>query len=283
MSGKLSLKSRKNLKENDEKKSAALKRIEAATGKSGIEFTMDEIAIDADLNSNGYDNRIGEVVYDSRLTILADKIEKFCADNLSKGALTTAWTSNTISFNLDENAEGYQTIAVVDGNLVMTCKPGNVWTNIDALANDLADKLTVSGGLSLESEKNLAENEPKLKEALASIEKATGKSGLELVFDKAAIDEALNKSGYDHRLGEIVYDSRMGILATFLTKFCSDEDNKEALLELWTSNKIRFEFQDDTPTYQNTKVDNGDFVMYCKPDNIWSNIDSIGNDLEEQL
>jgi len=285
---KLSLPTRKNLRDNDEKKKGHLERIEAAAGKTGVEFVFtNDIAVAEQLAKNGYADRIGEVFYDAYLNQLASSIEKLCADVDNKAALGGSWTSNKIYFETDEKAEGYQQCTFVDGNLRLACKASNIWTNLSNLGNDIEGRLTspISGEvLPLKSAGNLRANIEKMNEHLQTIAAATGKSGLEFGFkDIKAVDAQLKKNGYESRIGEVFYGTYLQNLADSLTKLCADESSKVALNQKWTSSKIFFETDAKAVTYQNVNFPGGDLRISCKPDNIWTNISQLGDDIPGQL
>eukprot|EP01129_Flabellula_baltica_P000234 TRINITY_DN10274_c0_g1_i1.p1 TRINITY_DN10274_c0_g1~~TRINITY_DN10274_c0_g1_i1.p1 ORF type:complete len:143 (-),score=27.66 TRINITY_DN10274_c0_g1_i1:43-471(-) len=130
---KFSLATRKNMRDYQEQKEINLARIASCTGKSEVVFEMDEHEVDAALDAKGYSGRLGEIIWSVRLGLLADRLEEFCTDELNLEVLLESWTSNKVTFVLDENCPNYQQCAVVDGNLQMTCKPSNIWTNIDQL------------------------------------------------------------------------------------------------------------------------------------------------------
>jgi len=275
------------MRDNEEKKKANLERIEQASGKSGVEFTIHkDVDVAETLAKNGYADRIGEIFYESYLGQLADSLTKLCSDADNKAALGGSWTSNKIYFETDEKAEGYQQTTFVNGDLRMACKSSNIWTNISYLGEDIQGRLTSPYGgevLPLKSAANLREHVEKMKEHLATIESATGKSGLEFAFkDIKAVDAQLHKNGYAHRVGEI-QSTYLQNLAEFLTPMCADANAKTALNQKWTSNKIFFEMDMKSPTYQNVNFPGGDMRLYCKPENIWTNINSLGADIPDQL
>jgi len=284
---KLSLPSRKNLRDNEEKKAGHLGRIEQATGKSGVEFAIhNDVAVAEKLASSGYTDRIGEIFYESYLSQLADSLTKLCEDADSKAALGGTWTSNKMYFEFDEKAENYQQVTFVNGDLRMACKSTHIWTNLSNLGQDIEKRLTspfAGEVLPLKSASNLRQHAEKVAEHLGTIGTATGKSGLEFSFkDIKGVDAQLMKNNYAHRIGEIqsVY---LQNLAENLVKMCEDDVAKVALNQKWTSNKIFFELDAKSPTYQNVNFPGGDMRLYCKPDNIWTNISTLGNDIPGQL
>jgi len=284
---KLTLPTRKNLRDNEEKKKGHLERIEQATGKTGVEFTIkNDIAVAETLAANGYADRIGEIFYDSYLNQLADQLTKLCSDPDNKAALGGSWTTNKIVFETDEKAENYQQTTFVNGDLRMACKNSNIWSNLSYLGDDIQGRLTSPYGgevLPLKSAANLRQHLEKTNEHLATIATASGKSGLEFSFkDIKAVDAQLKKNGYENRVGEI-QTTYLQNLADFLTPMCADAAAKTALNQKWTSNKIFFDMDAKSPTYQNVNFPGGDMRLYCKPDNIWTNISTLGADIPDQL
>jgi hypothetical protein len=288
MADKLSLPTRKNLRDHEEKKKANVTRIETASGKTGVEFTIkDDIKVANQLATNGYADRIGEIFYEAYLSQLAEAIEKLCADADNKAALGGSWTTNKIFFEMDEKTEGYQDASFVNGEIRLACKPSNIWTNISYLGADLDARLTSGYGgevLPLKSASNLRQNAGKMNDYLASIATATGKTGLEFSFkDIKAVDAQLKKNGYENRIGEVFYTAYLQYLSECLTKLCEDANAKTALNQKWTSNKIFFETDAKAPTYQNVNFPGGDLRLSCTPDNIWTNISYLGGDIPDQL
>jgi hypothetical protein len=285
---KLSLPTRKNLRDNEDKKKEHLARIEAASGKSGVEFTIkNDIAVAEQLASNGYADRIGEIFYDSYLSYLADALTKLCSSEDNKAALGGSWTSNNIYFETDEKAENYQQITFEGGDIRMACKKSNIWSNISYLGGDIEGRLSspfAGEVLPLKSASDLRANIEKKDECLGAIATATGKSGLEFAFkDIKGVDAQLKKNGYENRIGEVFYANYLQYLSEALTKLCADDLAKVAINQKWTSNKIFFELDAKAPTYQNVNFPGGDLRLSCKPENIWSNLSYLGGDIPDQL
>lgn len=285
---KLSLSTRKNLRDNEENKKSNLARIEAASGKTGVEFTINnDIAVAEALEKNGYADRLGEIFYQSYLGQLADVIEKLCATPDNKASLGGSWTSNKIYFELDEKTQGYQHTSFVNGDIRLACTSSNIWTNLSDLGQDIEGHLTSPYAgvvLPLKSAADLREYDGKKAEHLATIATAVGKGDLEFGFtDIKAVDEQLKTNGYAHRIGEVFYSTYLQYLSEYLTKFCADEHAKAALNQKWTSNKIFFELDAKAPRYQTVNFPGGDLRVSCKPDNIWTNISDLGADIPDQL
>lgn len=139
----LSLKSSQNIRKYEEEGKAQLAAIGAAIGRGGpVNFVVEDIkAVDAAINkAGGYDNKIGEIIWGSYLTSLAEKLTSLCADDMVKEAIGDAFKGNLI-FKLDPKAEGYQHCKFVGGNLEMSCNPAKIWVNMGELGNDIEGQL----------------------------------------------------------------------------------------------------------------------------------------------
>jgi hypothetical protein len=288
MPAKLALKSRKNLRDHEATRDANIAKIVAAVEKKDIVYEMDDVAIDEACAAKNYVNRIGQVCYEWRLTELANNIVKACADDMVKTAIQQAWTGNKILFTLDPSlGSGYQFTKFVDGNLVMTCKPEHIASNVGLIGQDIAAAASnVSAeALPLASRKNLRDNEAKRDAHLAKIAAALDKKdGVVYEMDDVAVDTALNAKNYTNRIGEVT-QARLEILANKIAALCEDEMTKEALQEAWTGNKIILDISDDSLSggYHFTKFADGNLVMMCKSDKLYTNVGEIGNDIENAL
>jgi len=283
----LPLKSAANLRENEEKMVEYLAAIGNATGKSGLEFSFKDIkAVDAQLKKNGYENRIGEIFFANYLQNLSDYLTKFCADEHAKAALNQKWLSNKILFELDQKAPTYQSVNFPGGDLRLSCKPDNIWTNISYLGEDIPDQLTSEYNgvvLSLKSAQNVREYEEKSQSHLERIGTALGRGKPSYtVTDLKQIDAALTKNGYANRVGEVIYEAYVSQIADKLTSLCADDMVKEAIADSFKNNLV-FKLEPKCEGYQNCKFADGNLVMFCKPDNIWTNLSSLGDDIEKQL
>jgi len=210
-----------------------------------------------------------------------------CADEHAKSALQRKWTTNKIFYETDAKAEGYQQITFPNGDLRMSSKPENIWTNISRLGEDVTAQLTSDAAgvtLSLKSAKNIRDYEEKAAGHLANIGTAIGRGGpvTFVVEDVKAVDAATIKNGYANRLGEIIWGAYLENLSNQLTKLCKDDMVKEAIAASFSKNLI-FRLDPKCSGYQNCKFDGGNLVMFCKPDNIWTNISTLGGDIEKQL
>jgi len=284
----LPLKSASNLRQHSEKRDEYLASIATVTGKSGLEFSFKDIkALDAQLKKNGYENRMGEVFYGNYLQYLNDYLKKFCADEFAKTALNQKWTSNKIFFETDAKAPTYQNINFPGGDLRLSCKPDNIWSNISYLGGDVPDQLTSEYNgvtLPLKSAQNIREYEEKGAVHLATIGTAIGRSGpvTFVVEDIPGVDVQLNKNGYNNRIGEVLWEAYLNQIAGKLKSLCGDDMVKEAIGDSFKNNLI-FKLEPKCEGYQNCKFADGNLVMFCKPDRIWSNLSYLGDDIEKQL
>lgn len=218
---------------------------------------------------------------------MADNLTALCADQASKDALNQKWTSNKILFEFDAKAPSYQSINFPGGDLRISCKPDNVWTNISSLGEDVPNQLTSSYNeisLPLKSAQNIREYEAKAQAHLDTISTAIKRGGpvTFMVDDIKGIDEQLAKNGYAHRAGEIIWEAYLSQIASKLKALCEDDMVQEAIADSFKGNLV-FRLDPKAQGYQNTKFEGGNLVMSCKPDNIWTNISSLGEDIEKQL
>jgi len=284
----LPLNGSKNLKEYEDKRDEYLRTIGGAVGRNGLEFVFKDLkALDAQMKKNGYADRIGEVFFGSYLQQLSEFVTKLCENDQSKEAFARKWTSSKIVFEMDAKAQGYQEITFPNGDLRIACKPDNIWTNIGQLGDGVVDQLTstiLNVTLALKSAQNIREYDEKAQGYLAQIGTAIGRSGpvTFTVEDIKAVDAALNKNGYNNRLGEVIWGSYLEQISSKLTSLCGDDMVKEAIGASFTKNLI-FKLDPKCSGYQNCKFADGNLVMFCKPDSIWTNISTLGEDIEKQL
>jgi len=169
----------------------------------------------------------------------------------------------------------------------LSCKPDNIWSNISSLGADIPDQLTSEYNgvtLSLKSAQNIREYEEKAQVHLAAIGTAIGRGGPVnfVVEDIPGVDTQLNKNGYNNRIGEVIWEAYLSQISSKLTSLCGDDMVKEAIGDSFKNNLI-FKLDAKCEGYQNSKFADGNLVMFCKPDRIWSNLSSLGDDIEKQL
>lgn len=135
----LPLKSSLNIKENEEKKEENLKKIQDATGLStDVTVDIDWATIEAFTKKAGYDNRLGDVVYDWIFGGLASNISRMCEEELTKEAIQEAWTTGVI--RLEENKKiSYHAVEFTNGDLVI--QYNNLCSNTGSVGSDIESKL----------------------------------------------------------------------------------------------------------------------------------------------
>jgi len=190
-------------------------------------------------------------------------------------------------FETDAKAPTYQNVNFPGGDLRLSCKPDNIWTNLSYLGEDIPDQLTSEYNgvtLPLKSAQNIREYEEKAQVHLAAIGTAIGRGGpvTFVVDDIKGVDAALTKNGYANRIGEVLWEAYLSQIASKLTSLCGDDMVKEAIGDSFKNNLV-FQTVPKCEGYQNCKFADGNLVMFCKPDSIWTNISYLGDDIEKQL
>jgi len=138
----LSLKSAQNLREYEEKGNVYLEAIGTAIGRGGpVTFVVEDIkVVDEVLNKSGYNNRIGEIMWETYLKQISEKLTSLCGDAMVKEAIGDVFKGNLI-FKFEAKTDTYQNCKFKDGNLVMSCKPDHLSTNIYTLGDDIEKQL----------------------------------------------------------------------------------------------------------------------------------------------
>ncbi|KAL6040992.1 hypothetical protein QOT17_025137 [Balamuthia mandrillaris] len=139
--------------------------------------------------------------------------------------------------------------------------------------------------LSLKHRKDLSANTPHKENALQEIKQATGQESWRFELSEEELVDINEKveSGYRDRLGTVLYGIYLPQLAKRITQLCKDERVKEALLEGASKRVITFRLVERTERYQECRFEEGVLVMQCMPYRLWTNIDTLGNDIEERL
>jgi len=100
----------------------------------------DFAVLDALCNKLGYQNRVGEVIYDWILGSLADNVKRICGEELTKEALAEVWTTGVIRF--EENKKvSYHAVEFTNGDLIIQYKPDNFVSNTGNIGSDIESKL----------------------------------------------------------------------------------------------------------------------------------------------
>jgi len=305
----LPLKTRKNIKDNEEKVKEALEKIKDASGVE-FEFECDYADIHKVYTSKNKDggstvDQLGEIVY-YYLQALAESIEQFCQDPLQKEALVEGSTAKKIGFKLLPAAfkevkgqsyclSQYCRTVLDNGALIMQVPLPNFPANV----SDVGRSLQVcfddpKALLSLMGRKNIAQNQEKLQERLEKINAATGVE-FEVEVDFQTILEnwkKAKKGDLDYEtakgIGEIVYNYYMEGLADHIARVCQDELGKEAFVDAVSKKVINFEVipelkKGESSFYSRTKIVDGKLVLQVLGTNFPCNCGEAGNDIEKLL
>lgn len=143
------------------------------------------------------------------------RIEKSCKDSMLKEAIAEVTTTNTITFRINEESDGYQQVLFDNGTLVVQCKAERFWTNVGDIANCKIELVIPSSDLPLVIKKNIRDNAPKLQQHLQKIKNATGKDFTFETNYADVLEKTLpHQSSVKERLGEILCDSYMSSIAS---------------------------------------------------------------------
>lgn len=137
----LSVATRKNIQDNEPARKTNLGRINKAVG---IEFELehDWVALAKVAAERGYEDRVGEIIYDWYLSSLAGNLESLCKDDMSKEAVAEACEKKTIAFVLaPSGTSGYGACTFVDGVLTASLPVDNFCSNVSELGKDIESQL----------------------------------------------------------------------------------------------------------------------------------------------
>jgi len=138
---KLSLVFRKNMRDYEEKLQTHLNTIKEATGKDWtFEVDMKTIAGNKKIDSS-YQDRPGEILYDSYMERIAQCISDNCKDDMTKEALLEAVSKNKVIFRFVDKTDDYHEWKIEGGALILQCKPENFWVNLSDIGYAKLDKL----------------------------------------------------------------------------------------------------------------------------------------------
>jgi len=268
---------KKNIKDNEPNLKKNLDRLKAATG---VDFTLEvnwaEIrnAVKKDEEDK---NKLGNDMYERYMGALAVLFENKCKDAILKKALVDNISTKVIRFRFREGVRNYQTLKFENGALYFETEIDNFGYNMSNLESLRLEYLipTTGSNLPVALQMNIAKNEPKLKERLAKIKKATGKDfTLDINFadivSKSKSDDE-DKSNF----GNTAYERYMEYIANWLEAGCKDSMIKEAVVETTSKNKILIRLADEVPGFQKVKFENGVLVVECEPDNFGMNLGRI--------
>lgn len=290
---KLSLTTRKNIKDAEPKLQANLKKITAASGIT-FDLEIDWMALAPVAEERGYKDRVGEIVYDWYLGGLADNITSFCKDPIQKESFVEAFgTAKRITFVIVELGEDEESFYVKtkndSGSLVMMSVKDRFCSNVSNAGNDLSKTCSGdSGPMTVATRKNIKDQEATRKKHLTRIQKAAGIE-FEVDIDWVTFAVAAKDRGYEDRVGEIIYNWYLDGLAGNVESFIKDPIQKESFTETFGERKtIAFHYvesmEDDDPhrsDYVWVSNKEGVLTINIPKDRFVSNTSNTGNDLSK--
>jgi len=303
----LPLKTRKNIKDHEEKVKESLEKIKEATGVE-FEFECDYAEIYKVYTEKNKDSsnaeQLGSILY-YYLQALSESIERFCQNPLQKEALVEGATSRKITFKLlpaafkDKPGQAYSSnygrTLLENGNLQMTVPMSYFPANVSEIGSGLNVCFDDPKSLmSLDARKNIAQNQEKLQENLEKINNATGVE-FEVEVDFGILLENWNKAqkgnlqhGTSSQIGEIIYNYYLGGLADHIVRLCKDDLGKEAFVDAVSKKIINFEVlpelkKGESSFYSRTKIVDGKLVLQVMGSNFPCNCSDAGSDIEKLL
>jgi hypothetical protein len=268
---KLSLTTRKNIKDCEPKLQANLKKLTAATGIT-FDTEFDWLVLAPIAEEKGYKDRIGEVIYDWYLGGLADHVTRFCQDPIQKESFVeTFGSAKRITFGIYEPEEGdyrYVRTRNDNGTLVIEAPKERFISNVSNTGEDLSKTCSGDAGpMTVATRKNIKDQEPARKKNLTRIQKATGVE-FEVDVDWVVIAEACKEKSYEDRAGEVIYNWYLDGLASNIETFVKDPIQKESFVETFGEKKtigfnlIKEEIDDESPhRYSYVWITNKDGVL----------------------
>jgi nitrate reductase NapAB chaperone NapD len=293
MATKLSLTTRKNIKDAEPKLQEHLALITKTTGVT-FEVEIDWLSIVDDIDTKGYKDRAGEVVYDWYLGGLSKNVEAFVKDPIQKEAFVETFSSrHLIGFELhasDPRVEGYESeyqwVTNKEGVLVIHTYKDRVCTNTSSTGKDLAKACSGDDPLTVLTRKNIKDGEAKRNAHLKKILTATGVE-FETEFDWIPIASACAARSYKDRAGDVAYDFYLGGLASKVEAFAKDPIQKESFVECFGTKKtIAFIVHATAPEgmeslYNWVSNNDGVLVMNTTEAKFPSNSSQIGENLSK--
>jgi hypothetical protein len=291
--GPMTVATRKNIKDNEATRKKNLTRI---TKASSIEFEVDVDWVDAATTAKdrGYEDRVGEIIYNWYLDGLAGSVESFCKDAIQKESFVeTFGEKKTIAFNIvkgemDEespNRYAYSWINNKDGHLEINIPEARFCSNVSNTGDNLSKACSGDSPMSVATRKNISDNEATRKKMMTRITKATGIE-YELEVDWVALAAAAKERGYEDRVGEIVYNWYLDGLASNLERLCKDDMCKEAVAEACEKKVIAFQLvsnDDMESNYQKCLFNDGVLQVQTSVEKFCSNTSNTGSDIESRL
>jgi hypothetical protein len=282
----------KGIRDNAEKLSEHLSAITSLVGiASPATLEADFNNIKVGMEASGYEGeRFGEIVHDSYMQNLKDRLESLLQDDAEiAGALRSAWTTGKIVVRYSEAAVewSYHRVSFEAGSLVITIAPGSFWTNVGDIGREIPDLLTVSD-VPYAADKNIRACAADLADKLAAITATVGLSGpCSLEADYASLAARMEESSYTvDRFGDIYHSAYVGQIADKLKELVDgDAAIAEPIRENMGANKIVIRAVDDSGdwSYHRVLFENGSLVVEIKPGCTWTNLGDIGREIPDLL
>jgi len=272
---------RKNIRDFEPKLQENLAKIKAATGRDfTLEFDMAQFGEVS--KTRGYENRTGEIVYQSILGPAATNIANHMKDEMIKAAFNAQVTNPVIKMVIDPAATGYGEPRLEGGQLIVAFKADKFCANVDELFRENLVTLFTVDGLSLETRLNLRKNEPKLQESLGKLKAATGRDWT-LQYDAPLFAKTCETRGYKNRLGDCLLDSTVRGMTGNIVNLCKDDMSKEAFLDAVKNPAIKLVLSDASSGYGLASIEAGQLVITFRPGSFCANVDECAANLPKIL
>eukprot|EP00026_Physarum_polycephalum_P003638 Phypoly_transcript_03651.p1 GENE.Phypoly_transcript_03651~~Phypoly_transcript_03651.p1 ORF type:complete len:695 (+),score=161.19 Phypoly_transcript_03651:270-2354(+) len=273
--GGLSLVTRVNIEKNAERVAEYLQEIAQAVGTEDWTLEPDYEKAVKEMEPHQV-NSVGDTYAEALENLKKNIVERMKSETI-KEAFTEATPERRIIIRINDKCPDYWKFKFENGAIILEHKKSIA--NLYQIGNqDLAAALPVPGVLSLLARLNLQEHREKLDEALEKIKNATGE---EYTFDEACIEEVYKKiPEIKQNIGSFMYDDVLPNVAKLIEQNMQDEMTKEAFNEVSTNHQITVRVDPKMNGYWQIKLENGDFVVYCRA---YCNIYEIGNINLEKL
>lgn len=288
--GPLTVLMRKNIADATKQMNEHLATINKA---SGIEFDVevDWAQFAVATVDKGYQDRVGDIIYNWYLKGFAKHVETFCKDPIQREAFTESFGSRKqIAFILaaDKHADRRSTYHFTlnhDGVCEIHIVKDRFTTSADSTGEDLAQACSGDGPLSVTTRKNISDSAETRAGFIGRINKASGLQ-FEYEIDWESVAPACKERGYDNRAGEVVGWYLKG-LAENVEKICADDMGKEAFAEACEKQNILVKAvpQDEVGSngYVTCVLKEGVLIVSIGKDRITTNAGNTGSDIMSQL
>jgi hypothetical protein len=250
---KLSLSTRKNIKDYEPKLQDHLAKIAKLSGITFEVEVADWAGFAEAAEASKYKDRAGEIIYNLYMKALANNIELYVRDEIQKESLVEVFgAKHLISFFLQtESVEGRSQFVFLenrDGVLTVNVMKAKINCNTAETGNvkDLARVCSGEGPMTVLARKNVKDKEVDMKKHLARIQKVTGVEFTVEVDWQVIATHAAASGLYTDRPGDVIYASYLPGLAGNLERLCKDDMVKEAVVEAAHKKVISFSVVPDS-------------------------------------